>query len=229
MSEPGETLLDVREVSRLFDVDGAELRAVDAASLQVSAGEVVVINGASGSGKTTLMMMAAGMLRPSAGEIRLMGRDPYQMNGGDSAALRAGFLGVVLPMFHLLPYLDAADNVALGYRGAGGRTKAIASIAAIGLAGRERQLPDRMSAGERRRLIVARALLHEPKLILADEPTANLDEANASEIAAMLKARAVDGAGVLLITHESSQRFEADRVFTMESGRLTPVSVSLAS
>ena len=229
MSEPGEWLLDVREASRVFDVDGAELRAVDAASLQVSAGEVVVINGASGSGKTTLMMMAAGMLRPTAGEIRLLGRDPYKMNGNDSAALRAGFLGVVLPMFHLLPYMDAAANVALGYRGGSGRAKAIESIAAIGMAGRERQLPDRMSAGERRRLIVARALLHDPKLVLADEPTANLDEANSAEIAAMLKARAVGGAGVLLITHESSRRFEADRVLTMESGRLTPASASLAS
>jgi ABC-type lipoprotein export system ATPase subunit len=150
------------------------------------------------------------------------------MSGNESAALRAGFLGVVLPMFHLLPYMDAADNVALGYRGGGGRGKAIESLAAIGLAGRERQLPDRMSAGERRRLIVARALLHEPGLILADEPTSNLDEANAAEIAQMLKARALNGAGVLLITHESSQRFEADRVFSMESGRLKQVPTCTA-
>jgi len=223
MIGPGETLLDVRDASRLFDIDGAVLKAVDKACLRVAAGEVVVIRGASGSGKTTLMMMAAGMLRPSVGEIRLKGRDPYKMKGSDSATLRADFLGVVLPMFHLLPYLDAADNVALGYRGGGGRAKAIRLLAEISLAGRQRQSPDRMSAGERRRLIVARALLHEPKLILADEPIANLDESNAAEIAAMLKARAIEGAGVLVITHEPPQRFEADRVLMMESGRLIPV------
>jgi putative ABC transport system ATP-binding protein len=107
---------------------------------------LVVIQGASGSGKTTLLMTAAGMLRPSSGLVRVLGEDPYQISADQRSRLRATSIGVVLPMFHLLPYLDAADNVALGYVGSNGRTEAAKLLRSMGIGERVRQLPDRMTA-----------------------------------------------------------------------------------
>jgi len=217
-------LLECEQLTREFPISGKSVRVVDAATLQVSRGEMVVIRGASGSGKTTLLMMAAGMLRPSAGLVRVLGQDPYQMSPDRRSRLRATSIGVVLPMFHLLPYLDAADNVALGYVGSHGRTEATKLLSSMGLGERVRQLPDRMSAGERRRLMVARAMLHQPPLVLADEPTANLDSANVDQITGLLREVKMRGGGVLVITHESPARFDADRIYQMRAGRLEPVT-----
>ena len=220
-SPPRESaLLDCRGVTRSFPIGGVDVKVVDGVDLSVKAGELVVLAGASGSGKTTLLMMAGGMLRPDSGSVRVRGEDPYAMSADRRAALRAGTIGLILPTFELLPYLDAADNVAIGYRGRDGRTAATELLGQIGLAGRAGQMPARMSAGERRRLLVARGLVHRPSLVLADEPTANLDRENAEQVIQRLRAARQGGAGVLVITHEPPQLFGADRVYRMEAGRL---------
>ncbi|TVP99866.1 MAG: ATP-binding cassette domain-containing protein [Planctomycetaceae bacterium] len=213
-------LLDCHDLVRSFSIGGVDVRVVDGVGLSVEPGELVVLGGPSGSGKTTLMMMAGGMLRPDSGSVRVCGEDPYAISADRRAALRASVIGLILPTFELLPYLDAADNVAIGYRGRGGRGVATELLEQIGLAGRAGQLPGRMSAGERRRLLVARGLVHRPSLVLADEPTANLDRESAEQVIRRLRAACQGGAGVLVITHEPPQLFGADRVYRMEAGRL---------
>lgn len=215
-----DTLLACQRLTRVFPIAGVEVKVVDGVDLHLKAGEFVVLTGPSGSGKTTLLMMAAGMLRPSSGTVRVLGEDLDSLSADRRAALRASTIGLILPTFELLPYLDAADNVTIGYRGRDGRALATELLGQIGLAGRAAQLPAKMSAGERRRLLVARGLVHRPKLVLADEPTANLDRASAEQVIQRLRAARRDGAGVLVITHEPPESFGADRVYRLEAGRL---------
>ncbi len=208
-------------LSKLFIAAGdLQIKAVNSASLRLREHEVVVVHGSSGSGKTTLLMMLAGMLQPTSGSIQLFNRDLYGQSVSQRTRLRRDQIGVVLPMFHLLPYLDAAANVALGYGRKQGRARALELLDRLGLADRAKQLPDRMSAGERRRLLVARALIHQPRLLLADEPTSNLDEENGAIIQQLLIEHARAGNGVLIVTHEDPRRFKADSVYRMSAGSL---------
>lgn len=220
MNPVDEVLLDCRAVSKTFSIDGLDLKAVDTVDLQVRAGEKILIQGPSGSGKTTLLMIAAGMLVPSSGTINFIGQDHYQRSSDERCRMRRKEIGVVLPMFHLLPYLNAIENIALGYRGPDRLQRATSLLDRIGLIGRERQMPNQMSGGERRRLVVARALLHEPQLLFADEPTSNLDGDHAAIVGELLSERAASGGGVVVITHQKIPGFEGDRSFRMERGRL---------
>ncbi len=201
--------------------DRQQVAAVSDAGLSVSRGQTVVICGPSGSGKTTLLMMAAGLLRPQSGTVLLGGQNIFAHSPTGRAELRRSKLGVILPMFHLLPYLDALANVSLAAPGTLGKQTAHRLLERVGLQDRARQLPDSMSAGERRRLMVARALVHQPELILADEPTTNLDSQSADIIRGLLHETAQNGTGLLIVTHESPELFHAEQVYEMRFGKLS--------
>ena len=218
-------MLEVRGLSRSFTPTSPLLDRID---LTVAAGEWVAVVGESGSGKSTLLNVIAGLDRPDAGEVRLDGR---ATDYGDDASItlwRRRNLGFVFQAFHLLPYLSVAENVALplalGGVGASERAaRAQEMLAAVGLAGFGPRKPGSLSGGEMQRAAIARALAHRPRLVLADEPTGNLDEAAAGAVLDCLR-DAVKGAGAaaLMVTHSRLAAARADRVVRLAAGRLAP-------
>ncbi len=216
-------MLEVRELSKTFSPGKALLDRID---LTVAAGEWVAIVGESGSGKSTLLNVIAGLDRPDAGEVRLEGR-ALDFSDDDALALwRRRNLGFVFQAFHLLPYLSVAENVALPLAllgaGRGARAeRAEALLASVGLAGLGARKPGSLSGGEMQRVAIARALAHEPRLVLADEPTGNLDEAAAAAVLDCLRdAVKRAGAAALMVTHSRVAAARADRVLRLAAGRL---------
>jgi putative ABC transport system ATP-binding protein len=218
-------MLELRGVAKRFDPAVALLEAID---LEVPRGQWVAIVGESGSGKSTLLNLIAGLDRPDRGEA-LLDSHPLPYADDDALALwRRRHVGFVFQSFHLLPYLSVADNVALPLallevplreR----RTRASAALAAVKLAGFEARRPGSLSGGEMQRAAIARALVHEPLLVLADEPTGNLDEANATVVLDCLR-EAVHRAQAcaLMVTHSRRAAAAADRVLHLSGGRLLP-------
>ena len=196
---------------------------MDQVALHVREGEFVVVRGRSGSGKTTLLLAAGGMLRPTGGRVTFDGSDVYAMNERQRSRFRAENVGFVFQMFHLVPYLSVVENVRLG--GGAGANRADASLAAelanrLGLAGRAHHKPAELSAGERQRTAIARALMSRPKVILADEPTGNLDPENAAEVIEALASFHREGGTVILVTHGTGADACADRVIHLHEGRM---------
>ena len=218
-------MLEVRGLAKGFGGGPPLLADVN---LAVARGEWAAIVGESGSGKSTLLHIVAGLDRPDAGEVRL---DAARLDYGDDDALalwRRRNVGFVFQAFHLLPYLSVAENVALplalvGTQAAERRARAHEALAAVGLAQFGQRTPGSLSGGEMQRAAIARALVHRPALVLADEPTGNLDEANAQAVLACL-ADAVkrSGAAALMVTHSSVAAARADRVLRLAHGRLEP-------
>ena len=211
------------EVTKIFCKNGSEVTSLDRFTAKVAEGEFVAVRGASGSGKTTLLLTLGGMQRPSAGSVQLAGRDLYALSSAERARLRSSEIGFVFQMFHLVPYLDLLGNVLLACPGkpsAEVRQRAGELMDELGLADRASHLPGELSAGERQRLAVARALLNRPKLILADEPTGNLDPENAAEVIRHLAEFHRGGGTVVLVTHGESVNAHADRTLSLEQGRL---------
>ena len=216
-------MLSVRNVSKSYRRSGRAVQALDEVSLEVADGEFVVVRGPSGSGKTTLLLAAGGLLAPDAGRVEVDGQAPYQLSPDQRAGLRAATIGFVFQQFHLVPYLSVSDNVrtpalAAGIRDAGDRARQL--IERFGLGDRADHLPGQLSTGERQRTALARALLNRPKLLLADEPTGNLDEDNAQVILASLAEFTDRGGAVLLVTHETAVAKYARRIVRLENGRL---------
>ncbi len=181
------------------------------------------VGGPVGSGKTTLLLTLGGMQRPSDGSVQLAGRDLYALSPAERARLRSSEIGFVFQMFHLVPYLDLLGNVLLACPGkpsAEVRQRASGLMDELGLADRASHRPGELSAGERQRLAVARALLNRPKLILADEPTGNLDPENAAEVIRHLAEFHRAGGTVVLVTHGAAADAHADRTLRLEQGRL---------
>jgi putative ABC transport system ATP-binding protein len=211
------------EVTKIFCKNGSEVTSLDRFTAKVAEGEFVAVRGASGSGKTTLLLTLGGMQRPSAGSVQLAGRDLYALSPAERARLRSSEIGFVFQMFHLVPYLDLLGNVLLACPGkpsAEVRQRAGELMDELGLADRASHLPGELSAGERQRLAVARALLNRPKLILADEPTGNLDPENAAEVIRHLAEFHRGGGTVVLVTHGEAVNAHADRTLSLEQGRL---------
>lgn len=211
------------EVTKIFSKNGSEVTSLDRFTAKVAEGEFVAVRGASGSGKTTLLLTLGGMQRPSAGSVQLAGRDLYALSPAERARLRSSEIGFVFQMFHLVPYLDLLGNVLLACPGkpsAEVRQRASGLMDELGLADRASHRPGELSAGERQRLAVARALLNRPKLILADEPTGNLDPENAAEVIRHLAEFHRGGGTVVLVTHGSAADAHADRTLRLEQGRL---------
>ena len=221
-------MLEVRGLAKSFPTPEAPRGAAlfEDVTLEVARGEWVAVVGESGSGKSTLLNIVAGLDRPDAGEVRLEGR---ALDFGDDDALalwRRRQVGFVFQAFHLLPYLDVARNVALPLALLGVATderarRAGDALASVGLRDFGARRPGTLSGGEMQRTAIARALVHEPSLVLADEPTGNLDEANAEAVLECL-AGAVKraGAAALMVTHSPRAAARADRVLRLAGGRL---------
>ena len=211
------------EVTKIFRKNGSEITSLDRFTADIGAGEFVAVRGPSGSGKTTLLLTLGGMQRPSAGLVQFSGRDLYRLSPADRAGLRSAEIGFVFQMFYLVPYLDLMGNVLLASPGKPGpavRQRAGELLDKLGLAERVSHRPGELSAGERQRLAVARALLNRPKLILADEPTGNLDPENAAEVIRHLAEFHQAGGTVVLVTHGTAADTYADRFLRLKQGRL---------
>ena len=210
-------------VTKIFRKNGTEVTSLDRFTAEVAEGEFVAVRGPSGSGKTTLLLTLGGMQRPSEGSVQLDRHDLYALSPAKRARLRSSEIGFVFQMFHLVPYLDLLGNVLLACPGKPSvavRQRAGRLLDELGLAKRANHRPGELSAGERQRLAVARALLNRPKLILADEPTGNLDSENAAEVIRHLAEFHRSGGTVVLVTHGAAAETHADRILRLEQGRL---------
>jgi len=202
---------------------GSLITAVDGVDLEVEASEFVALRGSSGCGKSTVLFIAGGLLRPDKGEVEIMGERPYEQDAAKRAGIRAKHIGFVFQQFHLVPYLDALDNIlcpTLARSLPDAESKATTLLEDFGLADRRHHVPAALSVGEQQRVALARALLLKPKLLLADEPTGNLDPENADVILAHLSAFAEAGGAVLMVTHDDRAAQHATRSIRMDKGRI---------
>jgi len=216
-------MLKLNNVTRLFQGPEGNVRAVQSVSFAVVPRELVAVQGPSGSGKTTLLLMAGGLLRPSEGHILVDGQDPYSLSVKRRSTLRAQKIGFVFQQFHLIPYLTVQDNI-LAPSGAcprpDARTRVKDLMRHFKLEHRINHVPAQLSTGERQRTAMARALLNRPGILLADEPTGNLDDKNAEIVLNHLNEFAVDGGAVLLVSHDRRVSKYASRTLLMEEGRM---------
>jgi ABC-type lipoprotein export system ATPase subunit len=211
-------------VVKTYGEGRAARRVLDGADLTVAAGEVVAILGRSGSGKSTLLHLLGGLDRPDAGTITVAGDPVTGASEKELSALRRRRIGFVFQFFHLLPELTGEANVLLAGRVRGAAPEAADRgrelVDRLGLREVADSLPSRLSGGEQQRFAIARALVNDPGLVLADEPTGNLDVEAGAEVLRLLRAGAADGRAVVMVTHESAAAGIADRVLTLREGRL---------
>lgn len=199
------------------------IQALDDVMLDVAPGEFLAVQGPSGSGKTTLLLTLGGLLRPDKGHVLIMEQNPYELTSESRARLRAESIGFVFQQFHLIPYLNVLENimapsVAAPQSDAENRATLLAEY--FGLADRMHHVPAELSSGERQRTALARALLNSPRILLADEPTGNIDPDNALVILGHLAGFAEKGGTVVLVTHDPLAAGYAPRTLTMKNGRL---------
>jgi putative ABC transport system ATP-binding protein len=220
------SMLQLRDVVRHYRGNGEDVRAVDGVSLTAEAGEMLALHGPSGSGKTTLLLLMAALLGPEQGVVRYQGRDLATLGDEQSSEYRLRELGFVHQSPQLMPRVSAVENAAVklllggvGMREA--QTRAIPWLERLGLGQRLDYTPEQLSGGERQRVAIARALVGEPRLILADEPTANLDSTRSREVVELLHEVAHErDVGVILVTHDTDAAAIADRCCTLRDGRL---------
>ena len=216
-------MLHLENLTKVYRGSARDVRALDDCSLDAGPGEFVAVQGPSGCGKTTLLLVAGGLLRPDSGRVILDGKGPYALSPEDRARWRSDSVGFVFQQFHLVPYLTVLDNVlapslAKGSADAGRRARDL--IDHFGLAGRADHVPAELSTGERQRVALARALLNRPRVILADEPTGNLDGASADRVLGHLAEFTAAGGAVLLVTHDPRAAAYAQHTIRMVDGRL---------
>ncbi len=220
-----ETLLRAEGLERSFGSGEAEVLAVRGIDLALESGERLLIMGPSGSGKTTLVSMLGGLLTPSAGQVVLDGEDLYEHDDKERAHLRLQNLGFVFQSFNLLSALTARENVEVPLRLAGASTRDAGSRATelledVDLGSRMDHRPRDLSGGEKQRVAIARALANGPEILLADEPTANLDSESGREVAEILRRLSEQGKGVIIVSHDQRLMKIASRVVSIEDGRL---------
>jgi putative ABC transport system ATP-binding protein len=218
------TMISVRALSMRLSSGGREVNVLTDLSLDVPAGQFLAIAGPSGSGKSTLLGLIAGLDQPTAGRIEVAGVEITGLDEDGLARFRRDRIGYVFQSFHLLPTLTAAENVAVPLELAGradAETRAAALLAEVGLAERGHHYPVQLSGGEQQRVAVARALARRPPLLLADEPTGNLDSATGKQIIELLVgANRRLGSTLVLVTHDAALAAHADRVVTLSDGRI---------
>jgi putative ABC transport system ATP-binding protein len=219
-------VLQIRQVSKSFTEGGREHRVLAALDAQIESGTSLAIMGRSGSGKSTLLNLISGIDRCDGGSIEIDGLNVSALGEPARTLFRRTHVGFVYQFFNLIPTLDVAENVRLvlelnGLRGQAARTQSAAALAAVGLADRGRSAVTELSGGEQQRVAIARALVHRPKLLLADEPTGNLDAETAQEVMPLLlsltRAR---GATLVTVTHDALLARRSDRVLELRDGRL---------
>lgn len=217
MSDTGSVLIEIRGLVRDF----GRVRAVDAVDLRVPEGEWVVVMGPSGSGKTTLLNILAGLDRPTAGTVRVADAELAGLSHRELARFRRETIGLVFQEFHLIPYLTALENVMLAQyvHSLTDKEEARQALERVGLGDRLEHLPSELSGGEKQRLCVARALVNHPRLVLADEPTGNLDEANERQVLEIFGELHREGQTLVVVTHNPQIARLADRVVELEHGR----------
>ena len=217
-------MLELTNISKRFVKDGIIIGALCGVNISVDSGEFVVVSGASGSGKTTLLLAAGGLMKPGGGEVVIDGQRPYGLPDDERCGLLASKTGFVFQQFHLIPYLNVIDNVlvrsgAKGSRYRHGRAEEL--IEKFGLGERMKHYPAELSTGEKQRVALARAVYNKPKLILADEPTGNLDDENSRIVLGYLSEFAKKGGAVLMVSHDSRVSEFAGRCVQLEGGKIT--------
>jgi putative ABC transport system ATP-binding protein len=218
-------MITLAGINRLYRSDEVETTALRDIELNVAAGEFVAVMGPSGSGKSTLLNMIGLIDRPTAGKHLFLDRDVGEMSEPDRAALRRDKLGFIFQSFNLIDELTVAENIELGltYRkGSPKNRKALVAEAMdrVGVGHRARHHPHQLSGGQQQRAAIARAIVGEPSLLLADEPTGNLDTANGAQVMDILKSLNGEGATIVMVTHSASQADQAKRVVNMLDGRI---------
>lgn len=222
----GQAVLEARGVGRSFQQGPVTLTVLHGVELKLTEGERLSIVGASGSGKTTLLQILGGLDRPSAGQVMIDGRDIHGLSERERSELRNRTLGFVYQFHHLLPEFSALENVAMPLlvrraRVADARARASELLERVGLGGRLGHRPHQLSGGERQRAAVARALVTEPKIVLADEPTGNLDGANAEQVfELMLELNRERRTSLVVVTHDRRLAARMDRIYELLDGRL---------
>ena len=218
------TLLDIRGLSKAYTQAGTRIEVLSNLELQLNAGETVAIVGQSGSGKSTFLSLVAGLDKPDAGSILLDGRDLAQMNEIELAAFRAASLGIVFQQFHLMSHLTALENVSLPLeimKQKEARARAEAALESVGLSARKTHFPHQLSGGERQRVAIARACVVEPRLLLADEPSGNLDAHTGEQVMAILfDLVSRRGMTMMLVTHNESLAKRCNRQLLLQDGKL---------
>jgi len=225
-------LIELKGIERVFQLGDAAVHALAGLDLRIDNGEYVAVMGPSGSGKSTLLNLLGLLDRPNAGSYRLEGRDVTTLSPDEQARVRSERIGFVFQSFHLVPRLTAAENIALPMMLAGipvkeRHARVAAALAGFALHDRAGHRPDQLSGGQRQRVAIARATIMQPALILADEPTGNLDRHTGEEVVRLLEALNASGVTLIVVTHDPAMGARARRRIVMEDGRLQSDSSSL--
>lgn len=217
-------MISVNGVTKVFATGNSEVRAVDNVDLDVQPGEFILILGRSGSGKSTLLGMLAGLIRPTAGTIRIKGVDISTLTDNQIAELRAQEIGFVFQFSGLIPTVTALENVMIPTLfhpgGPGNRTRALDLLNKVGMTDRSDAYPRTLSSGEMKRVAVARALINKPSILIADEPTGDLDDATESEIMALFRHLNDEGITIVMVTHNPDLIPCATRTYSMSRGKI---------
>lgn len=217
-----EPLIELRDATREYRGRAGTVRALDSISLSVARGEWLAITGPSGSGKSTLVNLLGCLDRADSGSVRIAGKDVNALSRKELDHFRAETVGFIFQQFHLIPYLTALENVMLAqyFHSMTDKTEALTALERVGLAERARHLPSELSGGEQQRVCIARALINQPPVLLADEPTGNLDAANQEIVADLLRSLHQLGHTILMVTHDPAMAQMADRVIELQHGRM---------
>lgn len=218
-------LVILHNVTKTYKKGGTTQDALKNVSLTITTGEAVVIMGPSGSGKSTLLQLLGGLDYPTSGEVIVDGQQPKSMGDAKRSKFRKNTIGFVFQQFYLQPFLSAVDNVALplrlhNVRAHAARVQATDLLQKVGLQDKLKSRPAELSGGEMQRVAIARALANNPKLILADEPTGNLDRENADNIVALFKELSSEGRTIIIVTHDEKVASSFDRVIRLENGSI---------
>ena len=216
--------MDILTLSGISKIYG-DLKALDTINLTVEEGEWLSIMGPSGSGKTTLMNIIGCMDKPSLGKIDLAGQDISKLSSKELTVVRRDTIGLVFQQFHLVNYLTALENVMMAqyYHSMPDEEEAMEALASVGLKERAKHLPNQLSGGEQQRVCIARALINHPKLLLADEPTGNLDEKNELLVMEIFEKLHNTGSTIIVVTHDPEVADQAERMVVLEHGKIARI------
>ena len=218
-------MLKLTKTSKTYHAKSGIVAAVDQVDLSLNAGQFIAVQGPSGCGKSTVLLISGGLLAPDSGDVRINEVDPYGLDANGRSKLRAESIGFVFQQFHLIPYLNVIENIIAPAITSSRSPVECAErgkqlLDQFGLTARKEHTPGELSSGERQRVAMARALFNEPKLLLADEPTGNLDPDNAQMVMMNLKSFAEQGGAVLLVTHDDFAASQADSIIRLENGQV---------